>query len=141
MDDLYLIAQIAGRTVAINSAQVESVIDLNGVTDVPLAPDHVRGLTALRSRVVTVIDSRAALGVGRSEEIGRAVITPVLDHHYAIMVEALEDVTPFAANALTNGIALDNIWAHVGRGFVERDGEPILIIDAARLTEGLEMAE
>ena len=141
MDDLYLIAQIAGRTVAINSAQVESVIDLNGVTDVPLAPDHVRGLTALRSRVVTVIDSRAALGVGRSEEIGRAVITPVLDHHYAIMVEALEDVTPFAANALTNGITLDNIWAHVGRGFVERDGEPILIIDAARLIEGLEMAE
>ena len=88
-----------------------------------------------------MIDSRAALGVGRSKEIGRAVITPVDDHHYAIMVDALEDVTPFAANPLTDGIALDRTWAGVGLGFVEREGEPILIIDAARLIAGLEMAE
>ncbi|NWP61371.1 chemotaxis protein CheW, partial [Escherichia coli] len=54
MSHLYLIAQIAGRAVAIDSEQVESVVDIGEVTAVPRASAHVRGLAALRSRVVTV---------------------------------------------------------------------------------------
>ncbi|MBW4329495.1 chemotaxis protein CheW [Stakelama sp. CBK3Z-3] len=141
MESLYLVARIAGRPVVIDSEQVESVIDLAGVTDVPLAPGHVRGISALRSRVVTVIDSRAALGLSPSPEIGRAVITQVDGHHYAVMVEELEDVVPFAANPLTDGIALDRVWRKAGRGYVERDGEPILIVDVECLVHGDEKSD
>lgn len=135
---LFLIAQIAGRTVAIESAQVESVVDLGAVVPVPRADRQVRGLTALRSRVVTVIDTRAALGLPPARtEANRAVITIVDGQHYAILVDALEDVAPFTLVPLSSGLVLDKGWLTIGRGLVERDGEPILAIALDALVPGV----
>lgn len=141
MTHLYLIAQIAGRTVAIDSDQVESVVDIGEVTAVPRAMAHVRGLAALRSRVVTVIDTQSALGLDSSgNDANRAVITQIDGHHYALLVDALEDVAPFELRPLSGGISLDKAWKSVGRGVVERDGEPILAIDLASLVPGHALA-
>ncbi|NYT39523.1 chemotaxis protein CheW [Sphingomonas sp. R-74633] len=136
MSHLYLIAQIAGRAVAIDSEQVESVVDIGEVTAVPRASTHVRGLAALRSRVVTVVDTQSALGMAGGSTARRAVITQFEGHHYAMLVDALDDVAPFELLPLASGVALDPAWREAGRGIVERDGEPILAIDLARLVPG-----
>jgi purine-binding chemotaxis protein CheW len=133
MAHLYLIAQIAGRAVAIDSDQVESVVDIGEVTAVPRASEHVRGLAALRSRVVTVVDTQSALGLDSGSQAKRAVITRVEGHHYALLVDSLDDVAPFDLLPLAGGVALDSAWRGAGRGIVERDGEPILAIDLASL--------
>lgn len=135
-EHLFLIAHIAGQSVAIDANQVESVVDIGNVVAVPRADAHVRGLAALRSRVVTVIDTRAALGLEPSESVGRAVITPVDGHHYAMLVDALDDVAPFEPQPLAAGVPLSGMWQRAGRGLVERDGEPILTIDLAALVPG-----
>jgi purine-binding chemotaxis protein CheW len=130
MEQLFLIAHVAGRTVAIDADQVESVVDIGTVVAVPRAGGHVRGLAALRSRVVTVIDTVAALGMApRESEPGRAVITHVDGHHYALLVDALDDVAPFELQPMAQGVALSGAWAAAARGLVQRDGEPILAID------------
>jgi purine-binding chemotaxis protein CheW len=133
MSHLYLIAQLAGRPVAIDSNQVESVVDIGEVTAVPRSCAHVRGLAALRSRVVTVVDTQSALGMAPSAQAKRAVITRVDGHHYAMLVDALDDVAPFDLLPMAAGVALDSVWENAGRGIVERDGEPILAIDLASL--------
>ena len=140
MAHLYLIAQIAGRAVAIDSNQVESVVDIGEVTAVPRASSHVRGLAALRSRVVTVVDTQAALGLAGVNDARRAVITLVDGHHYAMLVDALDDVAPFDLLPLGSGVALAGAWQSAARGIVERDGEPILAIDLASLVPGQAMA-
>ena len=137
MTELFLIARIAGRTVAISSDQVDSVVDITEITPVPFTGPEVRGLAALRSRVVMVIDTHAALGLAKSGlPPSRAVITMVDGHHYAILVDALEDVAPFPRVALTGGIAVDGGWARAGCGIVDRDGDPILAIDLRALIPG-----
>jgi purine-binding chemotaxis protein CheW len=133
MAHLYLIAQIAGRAVAIDSDQVESVVDIGEVTSVPRSSGHVRGLAALRSRVVTVVDTQSALGLDTGGNAKRAVITRVEGHHYAMLVDSLDDVAPFDLLPLAGGVSLDAAWRSAGRGIVERDGEPILAIDLASL--------
>ncbi|MEG3166022.1 chemotaxis protein CheW [Sphingomonas sp. PB2P19] len=135
--ELFLIAQIAGRGVAIQSGQVDSVVDIGDVVAVPLADDAVRGLAALRSRVVTVIDTGIALGLDPTPaDARRAVITRVDGHHYAVLVDALDDVAVFDPLALPPGLALDRGWARAGVGIVERDGEPLLILDLAAVVPG-----
>ncbi|AJP71972.1 chemotaxis protein CheW [Sphingomonas hengshuiensis] len=133
MAHLYLIAQVAGRTVAIDSDQVESVVDIGEVTAVPRASRHVRGLAALRSRVVTVIDTQSALGLDAASTARRAVITHVDGHHYAMLVDALDDVAPFDLLPLGCAITLEGAWQGAARGIVERDGEPLLAIDLSTL--------
>lgn len=133
MSHLYLIAQVADRPVAIDADQVESVVDIGEVTEVPRAGRHVRGLAALRSRVVTVVDTHSALGLDSRSEGRRAVITHVDGHHYALLVDAADDVAPFDLLPLGSGVVLDAAWQRAGRGIVERDGEPVLAIDLAAL--------
>lgn len=138
MSKLFLIARIAGRPVAIDSDQVESVVDIGEITPVPRAPAEVRGLAALRSRVVTVIDTCAALGLPPSPQtLARAVITLVDGHHYAILVDALEDVAPFQLLPLDGGVTLDGGWRRAGCGVIDRDGDPMLAIDLNAIIPGL----
>ncbi|MDH7972221.1 chemotaxis protein CheW [Sphingomonas sp. AR_OL41] len=137
MSRLFLIAQIAGRAVAIDSAQVESVVDIGTIVPVPGAGRQIHGLAALRSRVVTVIDTRVALGLDHAaSHATRAVITQHDGHNYAILVDVLEDVAPFDHGPLSSGIVLDAGWRAAGCGIVERDGEPVLVIDLRALIPG-----
>lgn len=138
MQKLFLIAHIAGRAVAIDADQVESVVDIGQITPVPCTFRDVTGLAALRSRVVTVIDPRIGLGLPTvKRDRARAVITVIDGHHYAIMVDALEDVAPFDLAPIGGGLAPDGGWRLAGRGLIDRDGEPILVVDLHALVPGL----
>jgi purine-binding chemotaxis protein CheW len=141
MADLFLVAHIAGRPVAISSDQVESVVDIDEIVPVPAADPRVRGLAALRSKVVTVIDTHAVLGLASMAKAApRAVITVVDGHHYAILVDTLDDVTPCALLPLSNGVLLDAGWRDTGCGVVELDGEPVLAITLRAMIPGLAAA-
>ena len=134
MMELFLIAQIAGRGVAIATTQIDSVVDIVEAVAVPRTVPAVRGLVALRSRVVTVIDTGIALDLAPTPAgTRRAVITRVDGHDYAMLVDTLDDVALFERQPLSPGLALDRGWARVGVGLVERDDEPLLIVDLAAL--------
>ncbi|CAN5257172.1 hypothetical protein BH10PSE15_BH10PSE15_11740 [soil metagenome] len=139
MSGLYLIARLAGRAVAIDSAQVDSVVDIGTIVPVPRADTQVRGLAALRSRVVTVIDPRAVIGVGGiagASTGNRAVITRIDGHHYAILVDTLEDVALFEFRPLASGVVLEGVWSSIGYGTVELAGEPVLAVDLRAFVPG-----
>ena len=132
MKQQYLIARIASRHVAIPTMQVESVIDLGEVMPVPLSPESVRGVVAIRSRVVTVIDTDVALGSPPApDDRRRAVITASDGHHYAMLVESLDEVETLALQPLSPGLALGEGWKSCARGIVEHAGEPMLVVDLA----------
>ena len=64
MSELLLVVVIAGERVALPAAAVESVVELDTLIPVPRAAPHVAGLSALRSRVLTVIDCMRSLELG-----------------------------------------------------------------------------
>ena len=135
---LYLLARMADRAVAISADQVESVVDIGPLVPVPGAPCEVEGLAALRSRVMTVIGSRAALGAAdRAAPTPRAVVSLIDGHRYAILVDSLEDVAAFECRPLPPGLSLGGRWASVARGLVEVDGEAVVTVDLRALVPGL----
>jgi len=141
MTKLFLIARIAGRPVAIDSDQVDSAVDVPEITPIPGAGDAVYGLAALRSRVVTVINTCIALGLPPlPHPPQRAVITRIDGHHYAITVDQLEDVAPFDLLPLAEGVAIEGGWARAAAGLIVRDGDPMLAIDLRALIPGLAAA-
>jgi len=131
---LYLVAHVAGRGVAIATDNVDSVVDIEAIVPVPRSGESILGIAALRSRVVTVVDTWAALGLPvPASRPRRAVITRVEGHDYAFLVDSVEDVAPLESQALTEGLALGRGWSRAARGIVERDGEPLLVADLAAL--------
>ncbi|ATE64916.1 chemotaxis protein CheW [Rhizorhabdus dicambivorans] len=142
MHDLYLIVEIAGQRAALPAAFVESVVEVDEIAPVPCAPAHVFGLFALRSRVLTVIDTMAALGGDRSEPGEKqAVIVHVDGHLYGLLVDDVDDVIAMDGVPSQPRALLSNGWARYSKGVLEHDGEPLLLIDVAAMIAGpLELA-
>lgn len=137
MADLILIVRIAGERVAIPTAEVESVVEIDSVMPVPGAAAHVAGLAALRSRVLTVIDCAASLRPGARMETVRDAMVVVADGHpYALLVDGVEDVLEASGETGSLPAALGEGWSRVGRGMVEAEGDLLLQVDVRALIEG-----
>ena len=139
---LHLFAHVSGRAIAVPAEAVESVVDITAIVPVPRAHPAIRGLAALRSRVVTVVDTWQALGLPAGPlGASRAIVTTVDGHQHAVLVDTLEDVAPLDVVPLPPGLALGACWSTIATGTAERAGEPLLVIDLARLVGGLTPAD
>jgi len=138
MNDLLVMAQIAGRRCALNAHDVKSVIELGGITPVPRSPDHIAGITALRSQALTVIDCRRALGLPSTEwsTDHRAAVVHVDGHPYALMVDAIEDIAvgQSGVGSVPGGFGPE--WSRIAIGMVETAIGPALLIDLEALIGG-----
>lgn len=139
MNQLLLIVSIAGSRVAFPAADVESVVELDALIPVPRAAPHVAGLSALRSRVLTVIDSVRALDLGESDcsdGIREAAVVELEGHHYALIVDTVEDVVDALSDPQPIRAAMGEGWERVSLGMVETEQGPLLLVDIAALVSG-----
>ena len=139
MNQLLLVVTIGGQQVALPASSVESVVELDTLIPVPRAPAHVAGLSALRSRVLTVIDCMRALELGAtdvSDGIHEAAVIELDGHHYALLVDSVEDVVEARSDPAPLRAAMRRGWEAVSLGLVETDGTPLLLVDVAALIEG-----
>lgn len=138
MADLLLIVRLAGRRIALPAAEVEGVVELEGITPAPRAAGHVAGLSALRSRVLTVIDGMASLEFGRSRVDGLldAIVIPSGGHPYALIVESVEDVIEAVRPPLPIRSPVGAGWDRVAIGMAEAGEDLLLLVDPHRLIGG-----
>jgi purine-binding chemotaxis protein CheW len=139
MNELLLIVTIAGERVALPAAAVESVVELETLTPVPRAPHHVAGLSALRSRVLTVIDCMRSLELGDTDcadGIREAAVIELDSHHYALIVDQVEDVVEALSEPAPVRAAMEPGWDRVATGMVETEAGPLLLIDVPALIAG-----
>ncbi|MCJ7422249.1 chemotaxis protein CheW [Sphingomicrobium astaxanthinifaciens] len=138
--DLLLIVSIGGSRVALDAAAIESVIELDALSPVPRAPAHLAGLSALRSRVLTVVDCKRALELGETRfdagEIHEAAVVEVDGHHYALSVDSVVDVVEARGEPQPVRAAMGAGWERVASGMIETEEGPILLVDIARLIAG-----
>ena len=138
---LLLIVTIAGQRVAFAADAVESVVELDTLIHVPRAQPHVAGLSALRSRVLTVIDCRRSLDLGTSDcsdGIREAAVVELDGHHYALIVDVVEDVVEALSEPAPVRAAMEDGWERVSQGMVETEEGPLLLVDVAAVIGGAE---
>lgn len=140
MNELLLIVTIAGERVAFPAAAVESVVELDTLIPVPRAPEHVAGLSALRSRVLTVVDCQRALGLGETDftkgAIHEAAVCEMDGHHYALSVDAVEDVIECLSEPKPVRAAMGEGWERVSTGMVETEVGPLLLVSVEAIVAG-----
>jgi len=142
VNELLLVVTIAGERVALPAVAVESVVELDTLIPVPRAASHVAGLSALRSRVLTVIDCMCSLDLGAtdcSDGIREAAVVELDGHHYALIVDQVEDVVEALSDAAPIRAAMGEGWERVCKGMVETETGPLLLVDIAALVAGTDV--
>jgi len=142
VNELLLVVFIAGERVALPAAAVEAVVELDTLIPVPRAAPHVAGLSALRSRVLTVIDCVRSLELGSTasaaQGIQEAAVVELDGHHYALIVDLVEDVVEAQSEPTPIRAAMGAGWERASVGMVETETGPLLLVDVAALIGGCE---
>lgn len=136
MSELVLVATIAGECVAIDASVIEAVVDLWQVVPVPLAAEHVIGVAAVRSRVLTVIDAAAAVGLRAKATGNRAIIIDTGGHRYALRVDAIADVVAPTGDMMPFEGRIGDNWRRVAKGTFDTPQGFAVLIDPALLIAG-----
>ncbi|NVD44946.1 chemotaxis protein CheW [Altererythrobacter sp. HHU K3-1] len=135
MDETLVLLTLAGRRAALPASAVGSVIEIETIVPVPKAAPHIAGLTAMRSQALTVVDCRAALGLGshQSKPGDRAVVVTVGGHQYALLVDGVDDVEAALSEPRAIAGGFGKGWDEAAIGMVETSGEPALLVDPGQL--------
>ncbi len=137
--ELALLTYIAGHLAAFRAADVRTVIERPAITPVPLTQPHVRGVAALRSKAMTVIDCAAATGCAddRAKDADQMAIVVDLDGHtHALLVDSVRDAVPCLAGPQPMAGDIGAGWRRVTDGMIETDLGPALLIDIRALVKG-----
>ncbi|MBO9574314.1 MAG: chemotaxis protein CheW [Sphingobium sp.] len=132
-DKLFLFATIAGTPVAIRANEIEAVVRLGDIVPIQRVPAHVRGLAALRSRVLTVIDIESRI-FGKSMAVSErplAVVSEVAAHTYGLLVETVSDICEAPEGVQPIQGRIDKAWAAFATALVEREGRSHLLLSVS----------
>lgn len=137
MNELLVLTRIAGRRAAFRAVEIQSVIEIESISPVPRAPDFITGLTAMRSRSLTVVDCRKSLGLAaETPPDSRAAVIEVDGHFYALQVDKVEDVTEARSAPEPVPGGFGEAWQRISLGMVETDDGPAVLVDVERLIAG-----
>ena len=135
MNELLVMAEIAGRRCALRANDVSSVIDLGTVTPVPEAPSFIIGITALRSQTLTVVDCRKALGFDppSMSTDQRAAVVMMDGHSYALTADAIIDIATSISESQDVSGGFGKEWSNAAVGMLETTAGPALLLDISKL--------
>lgn len=135
---LYLIADLAGSRVAIESSQVESVVHVPDVVPVPMCDPSIAGIFALRSRVLTLVDTQFYItGAQQAAHKGTlAVVTEIAGHQYGLLVDKVHDVVPIAVEQADSNICPPAAWNRYVDHIATHEGELVMILNTDTLVSG-----
>ena len=73
-----------------------------------------------------------------SDGIREAAVVELDGHHYALIVDLVEDVVEAASEPAMVRAAMGEGWERVSRGMVETEQGPLLLVDIGAIVSGAE---
>lgn len=137
MNNLFLFAIVAGTPVAVRSTEVEGVVRIGNVTPVPAVPSHVKGLTTLRSRVLTVLDIAQLVSPKQviQPERNFAIVCDISGHSYGLLVDEILDICEVDPNITPISGLTNSKWKRYAKGYVQNGDQAHLLVSLTQFIE------
>jgi purine-binding chemotaxis protein CheW len=134
----YVTAMIGGQLFGLPIQRVQDVFIPERLTRVPLAPPEIAGVLNLRGRIVTLIDMRGRLGLGKRGDDGppMAIGVESRGESYGLLIDSVGEVLKLDDSASEpNPINLDPRLARVSAGIHRLEGQLLMVVDVDRVLE------
>jgi purine-binding chemotaxis protein CheW len=134
----YVTATVGGQLFGLPISRVQDVFAPDRLTRVPLAPPEIAGVLNLRGRIVTAIDMRSRLGLGKRENDGRpmAIGIEFNGESYGLLIDTIGEVLKVADDTREpNPVNLDPRLARVSAGVHQLQGQLLVVLDVDRVLD------
>ena len=127
--------RVADELFGVDALHVQEIMPYQKITDVPLAPDYIRGLINLRGQIVTVLDLRRRLGFDplEDETEGSNLVITTSRGEMSILVDDIQNIVDVRRDKLlpppgtVKGIAREYI-----QSVCQLQDELLIVLDLAR---------
>ena len=129
--------EIGGQLFGVPIDEVQDVFKPQKITPVPLAHPDIAGVLNLRGRIVTMIDCRQHLGMGRnaSTEL-MAVGVERAGESYGLLIDRIGDVLSLEpATFEANPVNLDPRWRAVSKGVYRLDRKLLIVLNISTILD------
>lgn len=134
----YVTVIIGDQMFGLPISRVQDVFVPERLTRVPLAPPEVAGILNLRGRVVTAIDMRSRLDLGKREQ-GHPVMAIGIEFRgesYGLLVDAVGEVMKLkTGDCESKPINLEARLARVAAGIYRLEGQLLVVLDVDRVLD------
>jgi len=135
---------LSGEEYGIDVRLVQEIIRVSEITQVPRAPDFIKGVINLRGRIIPVIDLKRKLGLGEVSEAARPsriVVVKVRDRLVGLLVDGASQVlkVPVASIEAAPEEVVE-IDANYLRGVAKLENRLIILMDLTKVL-ALELRE
>jgi purine-binding chemotaxis protein CheW len=134
----YVTAMIGGQLFGLPILHVQDVFKPERLTRVPLAPQEIAGVLNLRGRIVTLIDMRSRLGLGkRADDVpSMAIGVESRGESYGLLIDSVGEVLKLDDETREpNPINLDPRLARVSAGIHRLEGKLLMVVDVDRVLD------
>jgi len=138
--DNFVTFSVKDQMFGIPVLQVQDILTPTKIASVPLAPPEVMGSINLRGRIVTVIDVRVRLGLGKQENIHDSMGVTIEHNHelYTLLVDKVGDVVGLSSDLYeSNPGTLDSLWREFATGVFRLEGKLMVVLDVDRLLNSM----
>jgi purine-binding chemotaxis protein CheW len=134
----YVTVIIGDQLFGLPISRVQDVFVPDRLTRVPLAPPDVAGILNLRGRVVTAIDMRSRLDLGKREQ-GQPLMAIGIEFRgesYGLLVESVGEVMKLkSSDCESKPINLEVRLARVAAGIYRLEGQLLVVLDVDRVLD------
>ena len=129
--------EIGSQLFGVPIDEVQDVFKPQRLTPVPLSHPDVAGVLNLRGRIVTMIDCRQHLGLGRSSYSDMmAVGVERGNESYGLLIDKIGDVLSLESSDFEpNPVNLDPRWRAVSKGVFRLDRRLLIVINIATILD------
>jgi purine-binding chemotaxis protein CheW len=134
----YVTAMIGGQLFGLPILHVQDVFKPERLTRVPLAPTEIAGVLNLRGRIVTLIDMRSRLGLGkRNDDVpSMAIGVESRGESYGLLIDSVGEVLKLDDETREpNPVNLDPRLARVSAGIHRLEGKLLMVVDVDRVLD------
>lgn len=132
----YLTFWSASQLFGVSIADVEQIVGMQDITEVPDFPYYAKGIINLRGEIIPVIDVRLRLNKPEEEYGDRAciIVVSIHDKLFGFAVDSVEEVTDIEDNLISPPPLVSNdITGQYLIGVARLSEKIVLLIDTAKI--------
>lgn len=128
----YLTFRLGNEWFGLEVQQVREISRLEGITRVPLTPEHVLGVTNLRGNITAVIDVRQVLGIEEQSLTtqARIIVATAQNLEAGLLAEQVSEVTEVVRSQIEPPLlTLGHERGKYSSGVVQQNGGVLVLLN------------
>lgn len=127
-----VIFKLGDEQFAVETSKVQGINDTMKITEVPKAPQHIRGLINLRGNIISLLDINLLLNIANTTEEtqNNIIILKMEDEQVGITVDQVDEVLDIEENMIEK---IDNYKREFIKGVINFKDRVVTLIDIDKL--------